>query len=137
MIGGYGTLDDVYLDPLATTEAIDPSTEPATLTAGPNITARGELCAVGLPDGRVITLGGRTLDDPLAPSSDPSVEVITPTSTGAGATLGMEPLAMGRHLHTCTLLKDGTVLVVGGVHESGGISTVLPEALIYTPAPRE
>ncbi len=49
----------------------------------------------------------------------------------------MPTLPLGRYLHTCTLLADGSVLVTGGLNETAAKpeGDVLNDAWIYTPPP--
>ena len=99
---------------------------------GPDVGARSGLCAVALPDGTVLAIGGK--------SGSPAISDATATlvTFGAGATATpAAPLKRPRWGHTCTLLADGTVLVTGGVDDSTGTATVLQDAYIYTPAPTD
>jgi hypothetical protein len=137
VIGGFGTTDDVNLSPLPTTELVETSGAPR-VSDGPTISERGDLCAVALPDRRVLTMGGRGVDPNWGVAvSDASVEEITPLSTGGAAVLGIEPLPSSRHQHTCTLLADGAILVVGGLHQTASGASVLGDAYVFTPLPKD
>lgn len=108
------------------------------VTDGPSIAARGEACAVALADGRVVTVGGRRISPENGRLlSAGEVEVLTPMTNPTGGALGMEPLPRPRYLHTCTALSDGTVLIAGGVDDSGGEARFLDDVLIFTPPPRD
>lgn len=104
---------------------------------GPAFAPRGDICVAALPDGRVLAVGGRSVDLFAGPQSDGSAELLTLLSTGAVTVLGMPTLQDPRYQHTCTTLPDGTVLVLGGLRDTGGNPTVLQDALIFTPAPAE
>ena len=55
----------------------------------------------------------------------------------APRSVGGPSLAVPRYGHTCTVLLDGTVLVTGGINESGGTQTILSDAFIYQPPPAD
>lgn len=134
VVGGYSTPDDMTgVDAMATTELVDVGGA-MTVSDGPAVSPRGDVCATALPDGRVLTIGGRAGDFGV-PRSDPSAEMITKVSTGAVTSLGMPPLAVPRYHHTCTLLPDGTVLVLGGLRDEFGPLEALRDAWIFTPVP--
>ena len=71
--------------------------------------------------------------DDLAGSTSDSAEIFNP---GALETFALTPTAMvqARAGHTATELSDGTVLIVGGVVNSGGTLTASNTAEIYDPA---
>jgi hypothetical protein len=96
-------------------------------------TARGDLCAAALADGRVLTAGGRTFDTGMAKSLG-TVELIA-NNGGTAAVIPQQGLATYRSNHTCTTLKDGSVLILGGLNEQNGQQTVLQDALIFMPQP--
>lgn len=79
--------------------------------AGVLTTARKRHATVTLGDGRVLVIGGRGPDGPLA-----SVERYDP-ATGRWTTVA--PLATPRVDHTATVLHNGRVLVVGGAATAG------------------
>jgi hypothetical protein len=99
--------------------------------AGPDVGQRASICAVTLPDGTVLAIGGRS---GTTPHSDPSATIVSFGS--APAATPAAPLKVPRWAHTCTLLADGTVLVTGGIDDTSG-TKVLQDAYIYTPAPAD
>jgi hypothetical protein len=87
-------------------------------TTGTMLSTRQRQTATLLSDGTVLMAGGSELDsnvDILAASEifDPD----TGTFTGTGG------LLTPRITHTATLLKDGTVLVTGGLNAAGSLAT--------------
>lgn len=135
LAGGFDSASEATGNPIATTEILETGLG-FNVGDGPLVAApRGEICAAQLPDGRVLTLGGLVNDQVAGARSDTSVELLAPSLAGPPTILRMEPLAKARHFHTCTTLLDGTVLVLGGVSVGGGTSTILQDALIFTPTP--
>jgi hypothetical protein len=119
---------------LASSEVVSPG-EASQVTAGPQVFARSGLCAVALPDGRVMTLGGLRYG-PGGPVSDSHVELLVPGKDGAApGLLGLKPLERPRHQHSCTVLRDGSVLIAGGVEDDGFQRTTLSDLVVYMPAP--
>jgi hypothetical protein len=115
-----------------------PSSEviaPGEVTAGPQVFARSGLCAVALPDGRVVTSGGlRATSSGLL--SDPHGELLVPgTDGGPPVMFGLPVLERPRYQHSCTVLEDGSVLIAGGLDNDGRQRTTLGDLVIYTPAP--
>ena len=114
---------------LETAELYNPVSETfATTTTGMS-TSRAFHTATLLKDGTVLVVGGLDTagDDqgtPLATAEiyDPTIDSFT--STG--------PMTAGRYFHTATLLRNGMVLVTGGLNETGPLAT----AEIYNPATR-
>jgi Galactose oxidase, central domain len=105
------------------------------VSTGPQVFARSGLCAVALPDGRVMTLGG-TRSSPNGLLSDAHVEMLVPGKNGAApGLLGLMPLEQPRHSHTCSVLEDGSVLIAGGISDSGNGWMTLGDLVIYTPVP--
>ncbi|MHB8876898.1 MAG: kelch repeat-containing protein [Myxococcaceae bacterium] len=136
VMGGYS--DPATLRPLATTEIVSTKTSFNVADGPPLQVARGDICAVTLKDGRVLAIGGRTVDVPGGPPrSDGTVDLVVAQSSGTPVVLGKDPLKVARYNHTCTLMADGSVLVLGGVRELNGTFQVLEDALIYTPAPTD
>jgi hypothetical protein len=132
-VGGYDSPDSVEgaRRLLASSELIGDSR----VVAGPQVFARSEPCAVALPDGRVLTVGGlRATASGLV--SDPHAELLIPgRDGGTPVMLGLPSLARQRHQHSCTLLEDGSVLIAGGLDSDGFQRTTLGDLVIYTPAP--
>ena len=131
VVGGYASVDggspDRTVDVVATDTGMDNDQQ---MLSGP----RGDICSVQLADGRVLSTGGRTLDN-VGYKSDPTIEVIAPAPSNGASVLGQAPMATPRYWHTCTLLSDGSVLLLGGVQEASGVQTLLQDALIYMPCP--
>jgi hypothetical protein len=137
-VGGHdmpGGVEDAWRH-LASTEVLSLGAG-SQVTAGPQVFARSEPCAVALPDGRVLILGGRRASA-SGPVSDAHAELLVPAKEGGGpVSLGLPALERQRHQHTCTVLEDGSVLIAGGVDDNGFMRTTLGELLLYTPAPLE
>ncbi len=121
--GGWSANGDT-----ATAELYDPATGTFKPT-GALPSARLYDTATLLADGRVLFVGGDGTggNDPSIPASaelyDPSSGAFSPTGS----------MALGRHDHTATLLRDGRVLIVGGL-ESDPLYTYRPVAEVYDPA---
>jgi hypothetical protein len=82
------------------------------IMAGPLNQGRSMLTAHTLPDGRVMAIGGSSMsagavEDPLA-----SIELYDPTADMW--TVAPYMLSTGRTWHASALVRDGTVLVMGG-----------------------
>jgi hypothetical protein len=133
LIGGYS--DPALVSPVASSEII--SSQSATVTPGPNVGSRGDICAVTMADGTVMAVGGRTSLMPASSGiSDGTSTLIKVSPQGGVTSIGGPTLSVPRYAHTCTALQDGTVLVTGGVNESaGGTLEILQDAYIYQPAP--
>ncbi|HLL06456.1 MAG TPA: hypothetical protein VK539_38145 [Myxococcaceae bacterium] len=137
VLGGYNTagVPDPSSRPIALTEILDFTGETPGLSVGPSTVARAAICAEALGDGRVLAMGGQSPGEGGLVSSG-VVELITPTPNVTGGVLGMEQVAP-RHLHTCTLLPDGAVLVTGGVDTTGGAARMASGPLVFMPVPRD
>jgi len=100
------------LPPLATAEVYDPATRTWAFTGSMNQGRRGHV-SVSLPDGRVMVIGGGSDAYFYSASYSPisTCEVYDP-STGVWSPAA--PMAHARFHPTATLLRNGTVLVVGG-----------------------
>jgi hypothetical protein len=136
-VGGYASPGPVDTQTLLASSEFVLSPTPTGVGEAPQVFARSGLCAVALPDGRVVTLGGRGFEwDGLG--SDPHAELLVPgTDGGLPGLLGLRELEAGRSEHTCTVLEDGAVLVVGGVREEGSERTTHGDFFLYTPPPLE
>lgn len=122
------------------------------VVAGPDLTSpRVDHCAVTLPDGRALILGG------LGPYPDGGFGTLSEavyTQPVAGVSSGkvvvphlqptLAPLEIGRAGMACSVLHDGSVLVTGGYATSGSLMgdagtqqtvTMLRSAEVYTPLP--
>lgn len=133
VLGGHS--DPTLVNPVASSEVI--SSQSATVSMGPAVNSRGDICAVTMTDGTVIAVGGRTALMPgMAGSSDGTSVLIKSSAQGGVTSLGGPDLSVPRYAHTCTALQDGTVLVTGGINESmTGAQEILQDAYIYQPAP--
>lgn len=99
---------------------------------------RAQHCAVPVPNDGVLIIGGRGKDTTTSPeTSQLSADVIL-RSEGSGA-LTLRAIPPGdmrdpRYQHTCTVLQDGSVLIVGGVKLAvDGTRQVLNTAEVFTP----
>ena len=94
-------------------EVYDASTE-SWSRAGSAAETRGEHAAAVLPDGRVLVMGGSF--NPFFGQSEgrSSAEIYDPSSNTWSSAGNMSD---GRYRFTASVLRDGTVLVVGGQHE--------------------
>jgi hypothetical protein len=106
----------------------DPATGVWTLT-GSNLQPRNNHTVTRLNDGTVLVAGG-LITQPRNISTN-TAEIYDPTS-GMWSAVGN--LNVGRYSHTATLLPNGTVLVVGGMHidDAGGVP--LKSTELYDPA---
>ena len=133
LVGGY--TDPTQVMPLASSEIVT-TKDSFRVSEGPAVApARGDICAALLLDGRVLMMGGRTVDEFGITRSDATVQVIVPQVSGPPTALGKVDLQKPRYFHTCTTMSDGTVLLAGGVSETNGTFQVLPDVQIYTPDP--
>jgi len=141
VLGGYSDPDPAKVTPIASSEIVGTST--TMVTPGPTILStgmggRGDICSVQLADGTVMAIGGLAIDAVGAPGrSDGSTAIIK--SSAPGTALGSDgpALPVPRYLHSCTLLNDGTVLVLGGLNEQITSHEILQDAWIYQPAPTD
>ncbi len=122
--GGFDFADQ----PLSSAAVYDPATGTFSPT-GSMATARGLATATLLADGRVLVAGGgaATWVQPglvLASAElyDPKTGTFSPTGS----------MATAREGHTATLLRDGRVLIAGGIDASTGDHTVA-SAELYDP----
>jgi hypothetical protein len=136
---GYSTAaaPDGDARPVAASELLGLKEATPFVAVGPSIVARGELCAVSFPDGRVLTAGGRRQGSEDTFASSGVVELITPTQSVTGGVLGMAPVAPDRYLHTCTTLPDGSVLIAGGLTSNGRDVQMASGAYVFMPVPRD
>lgn len=140
VLGGYS--DPKNTVPLASSEIV--STSSPTVAPGPSVGSsgpggRGDICAVQLLDGKVLAIGGQTVDGPGPEArSDGSTVIISSNSQGGVSGIGGPALSIPRYQHTCTALPDGTVLVLGGLNQqANGMKEILQDAWIYQPTPTD
>jgi len=113
----------------ALAEVYDPSTGAFTPTGNMTV-ARADDPATLLPDGTVL-IAGSNAGSPDGGVTLASAEVYDP-ATGTFARTG--DMSTDRGLHTATLLKNGKVLIAGGIHHVVGGWFSLSSAEVYTPA---
>ena len=113
---------------LASTELYDPNTNSWSAAASMS-SGRARHTATGLPDGRVLVVGGQSFtlrDGGLFPNQSLGAEVYDPVTNHWSATAPMLRDHVGQ---SATLLRDGRVLVAGG----GDGFTPSSSAEIYDP----
>lgn len=129
LLGGHG--DALHAAPLGTSEIID--LQAGTVRAGPSVAPVVDGCAVGLPDGRIFVAGGRALEGGALRSRGETA-LLRRGEGGTWAVSAGPPLPSPLHWHACTLLRDGTVLISGGLSEpAGSEASVGRAAWIYQP----
>ena len=134
-VGGHASAGGVDTQTLLASSEFVLSQTPAGVGEAPQLFARSGLCAVALPDGRAVTLGGRGFEREGL-GSDAHAELLVPGADGQPpGLLGLRNLEPGRAEHTCTVLEDGSVLVTGGVLEEGSERITLEDLVLYTPPP--
>ena len=119
VFGGYGADGKT---PLASVEAIDPSTGGVARTVAHLVTARAEATATALADGGILLVGGIGPAGALA-----DAEVYNPALPDKAT---VYTLMVARHHHTATVLADGRVLVAGG---TDGAGNALSSVEIFAP----
>ncbi|MDT4935472.1 MAG: trimeric autotransporter adhesin, partial [Pseudonocardiales bacterium] len=134
VIGGQtGKLNvDAFLPPLRSAVLWDPATSSFS-DSGSMSFGRERHTATLLVDGRILVVGGvggRARD--FSDTAIPDTEVWDPAT--ASFTSGGRA-AVGRALHTATLLQDGRVLITGGFEraEKAEVVSDLPSAEIWDP----
>lgn len=136
VLGGYSDPDPLKVTPVGSSEIVVTAT--SAVGAGPTVGGRGDSCATQLPDGSLIAIGGLAVDIPGAKGrSDGSSVILKSTGTGTAQAFSGPDLAVPRYLHTCTALRDGSVLVLGGLNDQITSRDVLQDAWIYQPAPTD
>jgi hypothetical protein len=124
---------------------ISQSVNAGTLTADMEV-ERIDHCAVALPDGRVVILGGLSGSDASSFGTTNSAEVFSDDPTAetlpsVQSTPVPNGLLQARAGMACTLLRDGSILVTGGIQTTGPLSgnqqpvTTLDSAEIFRPLP--
>jgi hypothetical protein len=133
LVGGWGSGTELEL-PLSSSELLSTQDAFSLAPGQPVSVARGDVCVATLPDGRVLTIGGRVSAGGQTESSV-KVELMTPLASGGSAVEELPGLPVGRFHHTCTTLQDGSVLVLGGVRQGADDQVSLADALLFVPAP--
>jgi N-acetylneuraminic acid mutarotase len=115
---------------LPNAELYAPATGKWTMS-GSMTTARGQHTATLLPNGEVLVAGGLSNgSSPWSPSCTATAEIYNPF-TGQWTTTGS--MTKPRSSHTATLLRDGLVLIAGGLC-NGGFSYPDNSAELYDPS---
>lgn len=91
-------------------------------------------CAVTLPDGRVVTIGGEVPSGTSSPTTG-AIDLYRLKEDRTTELLPQGSLVTGRKEHSCTALPDGSVLVAGGVSIDGNKAQVLKTLELFTPTP--
>jgi hypothetical protein len=125
-VGGCGGVCDSTEDAIAAAEIYDPATGIWTLT-GSMSTARNDLAAVVLQEGRVLAAGGGMGDEELPRHA--SAEIFDP-QTGQWTPTGDMAIGRSEAEYASVLLPDGRVLVPGG-HTA--FQTPVSSADLYDP----
>ena len=129
VVGGFGDTSDcqgVGAQAQNTAELYNPGAGSFSMTGNMSI-PRGGHTATLLTNGKVLIAGGG--DQGVGGKGSATAELYDP-STGAFTQTGS--MAVARFRHTATLLKDGRVLIVGGVPLDSSIPTSTAE--LYDPA---
>jgi hypothetical protein len=127
--GGFGDTSDcmdVGVDPESSAELYDPATGSFTRTGGMAF-SRGGHTATLLANGNVLVAGGGS--QPRGGTALPNAELYDP-NTGSFTPTGN--MAVARFMHTATLLKNGKVLVAGGLL-AGSSANPTASTEIYDP----
>ncbi len=117
-----------------------------TVSEGPAMASpRIDHCAVALPDGRAVLLGGLGGTGPSDFGTVATAELLYDDPTSGTAIPGSQPIVPGlgeaRAGMACTLLPDGSILVTGGIQTTGPLNgttqpvKTLSSAEIFQPVP--
>ncbi|HUJ26702.1 MAG TPA: kelch repeat-containing protein, partial [Myxococcales bacterium] len=128
-----------YSSPTAEITVIDPPGGRVYDLPSPLSQARADACAVSLADGRALFAGGAWRDDAGLHSAR-NVDLVAADHSvrspgGPDALPDGGVLVQARHRAACIRLRDGSVLITGGMQypASGGTPVVLDSAEIYQP----
>jgi N-acetylneuraminic acid mutarotase len=120
---------------ISSAELYDPATKTWSETAGMMEKKRHYHTATLLQNGKVLIVGGDCIDSSVhhAPNTITNAELYDPNTGKFTPTSGM---AVGREYHTATLLRNGKVLIAGGIHYNSkdGSQMALSSAELYDPA---
>ncbi len=128
-----------YSSPTGAVTIIDSGAQ-TVLDVAQLVQPRADLCATALEDGTVLVAGGAWKDGSGMHSAS-NVDLVAPLGAQttvrslAGPASGDWALQASRSRAACLRLRDGSVLVTGGLQfpAGGGTPTVLTSAEIYTP----
>src|SRR5205807_5250449 len=140
-VTAYGALGPDYAQATAAITLIDTGQGYVADASGKLVLARADSCAAVLEDGSVLVAGGAWKDGNGLHAAR-ETDLIVPQGRDttarnlAGPTQGNDwSLQQGRYRAACVRLRDGSVLVTGGLQAppAGGAPLVLQSAEIYTP----
>ncbi len=97
------------------------------ISAGAMLTTRSSHSATLMPNGKALIVGG-SLGTPGAELGGQNVDLYDPASNSF-ASFGATPFH-GHAYHTATLLDDGSILIAGGIDETGATTSIVE---IYSP----
>jgi hypothetical protein len=119
LVAGGFTTNAVSSDSTNGSEIYYPDTQFFIPTAFLNTSRRGHTATL-MPDGNVMVVGGITTGGALTGTSELYLSTTSVWSTPLASTL---PGGQERTQHTATLLKDGRLLVIGGLGAGGALLT--------------
>jgi hypothetical protein len=129
-----------YSSPTGAVSVVDPTGAQIYDTTALLNQPRAEGCAVALEDGQQVLFAGGAYKDSNGLHSGRDADIVTGSGRSTsvrslqGPTTGDWALIGGRHRAACIRLRDGSVLVTGGLQANAtGAPTVLQSAEIYTP----
>jgi len=99
----------------------------AFLPDGPNLlSARLDLTCSLIADGQVLVAGGLTADG----TGDASLELISEQDQDVTVSASADSLAQGRYAHTALTLRDGGVMIIGGLPDASPDSVPIAQCEI-------
>jgi N-acetylneuraminic acid mutarotase len=119
LIAGGFTTNAFSTDSTNGAEIYYPDTSVFIPTGSMNVARRGHTATL-LSDGTVMVIGGMTTGGTIIGTS----EIYRSTTSVWEVIAATAPLLPARTGHTATLLKDGTVLVIGGTNSVGPLNSV-------------
>lgn len=139
-LGGYATADllNPYASAVDTAELAELEADTFTVTSSPLLARRGDSVIAQLPDGTALVAGGVNAVGASRLTALATAELVSPASGAGEAGITVRATTRGlrdaRWLSAATVLKDGSVLVTGGltIGESGRMSA-LDTAELFQP----
>lgn len=124
LIAGGFTTNSASTGSTNTAEIYYPDTK-RFIETSPMISSRSNHSAIMLPDGRVFAAGGFGTGDVITGASE--IFISTESRWMAAASM---PAGCERAIHATVQLKDGRIMLIGGINSSG----VLDTSAVYDPA---